>query len=402
MTKSEKTIQVEDSYFAPFFKRLPISIEKGKGSLVWDEEGKRYIDFTGGWGVVSLGHSHPNIVQAITTQSRRIIQNPNSGLTYSPIRAELLKTMVEVLPGDLTRIFFTNSGAEANDAALKLARKMSGKLDVISTEKSFHGRTISTLSATGQVKHRERYNPLMPNYRFVPFNDIEAMKKTINHEVASVILEPIQGEGGVNIPEEGYLEAVSEVCIKNDVFLIIDEIQTGFGRTGKMFAVQDKNIKIDFLTMAKGIAGGFPFGAFAMSEEVSKKLEIGDHGGTYCGNPLGCAVALAVIKTLIREKIPDYVEKIGSKTLHRLLNWKSEFPDIIEDIRGKGLLLALEVKNNELAQRILQRSLKKGLILNVTQEKVIRIFPPLNIREDILNEGMDILYSIIEEIPRES
>ncbi len=398
MTKSEKTIQIEDSYFAPFFKRMPISIEKGKGSLVWDEEEKRYIDFTGGWGVTCLGHSHPNIVQAVTTQSRRIMQNPNSGLTYSPVRAELLKTMVGILPANLTRIFFTNSGAEANDAALKLARKVSGKLDVISTERSFHGRTISTLSATGQAKHRGRYNSLMPNYKFIPFNDIEAMKKAINREVASVILEPIQGEGGVNIPEEGYLDAVSELCVKNEVLLIVDEIQTGFGRTGKMFAVQDKNIKIDFLTMAKGIAGGFPFGAFAMREDISKKLEIGDHGGTYCGNPLGCAVALAVIKTLTSEKIPHYVEKVGSKALRHLSGWKSEFPDIIEDARGKGLLLALEVKNSQLAQRILEESLKKGLILNVTQGKVIRIFPPLNIKEDILNEGMDILYDIIEKI----
>ena len=206
---SKDTFEIEDKYLAPFFVKQKISIEKGDGVFVWDEEGKMYIDFTSGWGVTCIGHAHPVIIDALMEQGRKIIQNPNSGLTYSPARAHLLSLLAGILPSGLTRVFFTNSGAEANDAAIKLARKVTGRPEIISTHKSFHGRTISTTSATGQAKHRDRYNPLMPNYRFVPYDDLESLNNSMDKNVAAVIIEPIQGEGGVRIPSDGYLKGGS-------------------------------------------------------------------------------------------------------------------------------------------------------------------------------------------------
>ncbi|MDY6934730.1 MAG: aspartate aminotransferase family protein [Spirochaetota bacterium] len=397
MNDNIETISVEDKHFAPFFKKIKISIERGEGVFVWDENGKKYLDFTSGWGVTSIGHANPVITEALLTQGKRIIQNPNSGLTYSPIRSKLLCLMNEILPKNLTRVFFTNSGAESNDAVIKLARKVSGKKNVISTYMSFHGRTISTASATGQSSHRDKYNPLMPNYLFVSFNDIDALSNIIKDDVAAVILEPIQGEGGVIVPSEDYLEKVSKLCIDNEVLLIMDEVQTGFCRTGPMFASSVSNMKIDFITMAKGIAGGFPFGAFAMSEEVSEKIDVGDHGGTYCGNPLGCAVSYAVIKYLLNNNIGNNVENV-SKYIFEILNkWIEEYPEHIIDVRGKGLLIVVEFSNSDFVDEINNKSLNAGLLLNVTHGTMIRIFPALNITLEEAKEGLTILKSVIDQ-----
>ncbi|MCF8069978.1 MAG: acetylornithine transaminase [Desulfobacterales bacterium] len=396
----QDTILMEEKYFVPFFNKIPISIERGDGIYVWDEDGKRYIDFTSGWGVTCLGHASPVIIEAITSQSRKIIQNPSSGLTYSPPRARLLGLMADILPGKLSRLFFSNSGAESNDAVIKLARKISGKTDVISTEKSFHGRTISTVSATGQAKHRDKFNPLVPGFRFVPYNDIHAMTAAMDKDVAAVILEPVQGEGGVNIPDSEYLEKISQLCEKNNTFLIIDEVQTGFCRTGSMFAITDLDIKVDFMTMAKGIAGGFPFGAFAVSEDVAQKIEKGDHGGTYCGNPLGCAVAYAVIKHMVDNEIENSVRAAGKHITDTLKEWQDEFPGLIKDIRGKGLLIAMEIRDEKTAGKIYKTCLKKGLFINVTQGNIIRLFPALNITDEEADEGLDILGEVIASIKK--
>ncbi len=392
------TIAIEDKYAISFFKKIPISIDHGEGIYVWDEHGIRYIDFTSGWGVTCLGHTHPVIVEALAQQSRKILQNPSSGLTYSPARARLLELMGQILPGPLCRVFFSNSGAEANDAALKLARKVSGRLDVISTNKSFHGRTISTASATGQAKHREKFNPLMPNYRFVPFNDIDALKKEMNDQLAAVILEPIQGEGGINISYDSYLKTVSDLCEKNGTYLIIDEVQTGFCRTGSMFAIDGLDIKVDFMTMAKGIGGGFPIGAFAVSQEIADKIEIGDHGGTYCGNPLGTAVAYAVIKYLKDNDIAGHVRKMGRLVLDRLGRLQKRFKDSIPAIRGKGLLIAVEFKNDTLAGAVLSECLNRRMFVNVTQGNIIRLFPALTIAAEEIQEAMEIFESAVETI----
>ncbi len=395
MDKILDTFQVEDTHYASFANKTKISIEKGEGVYAYDEEGKKYIDFTAGWGVTSIGHANPVIIDALLEQGHKIIQNPNSGATYSPARSKLISLMHEILPENLTRIFFANSGAEANDAAIKLARKVTGKLNIISTENSFHGRTISTVSATGQNSHRDRFNPLIPNHIFVPYNDIPSIEKVIGKDVAAVIVEPIQGEGGVNVPDPDYLKKLSDLCTKNNVLLIADEIQTGFYRTGPLFASDD--VKIGILTMAKGIAGGFPFGAFAITEDVHDKINVGDHGGTYCGNPLGCAVSYSVIKYMLDNKIWENVEDVSKFTFAKLNELKNEYPEIIKDIRGKGLLIAVELVNDNIASSLNSKCLNNGLILNITHGNIVRIFPALNISKEEMEEGLKIFKDALKE-----
>jgi acetylornithine/N-succinyldiaminopimelate aminotransferase len=392
------TIAIENKYAIPFFSKLPVSIERGEGIYVWDEHGKKYIDFTSGWGVTCIGHGNPTITEALLQQSKKIIQNPSSGLTYSPIRAKLLTLLSEIMPTGLDHVFFANSGAEANDAAIKLARKVTGRTDIVSTIMGFHGRTISTASATGQAKHRDKFNPLMPNYIFVPYNDFEAIDRIMTENVAAVILEPIQGEGGVIIPSQDYLENVSKVCETFGSYLIIDEIQTGFCRTGKMFAIQENGLKVDFMTMAKGIAGGFPFGAFAVSNEVAEKIEIGDHGGTYCGNPLGCAVSYSVINYLLEKGIDKNVIHMGDILIDRLKKLSTKYPDQITDVRGKGLLAAMVFHSKQLASSVYNNCVENGLFINITQENILRFFPALNITQKELDEGLTVFEKTLEAL----
>ncbi|RJQ85151.1 MAG: aspartate aminotransferase family protein [Desulfobacteraceae bacterium] len=396
------TFKIEDSLMVRVFKKQKISIERGAGVYVWDEEGNRFLDFTAGWGVTSLGHSHPVVLQALIEQGKKIIQNPNSGLTYSPARANLLSVLREVLPGHLTHVFFTNSGAEANDAAIKLARKTTGRTDVVSAQGSFHGRTISTASATGQSKHRDKFNPLMPNYRFVAYNDLAELKRSLDKNVAAVILEPVQGEGGVRVPSEDYLPQVEKLCHGNGSLLIMDEIQTGFCRTGPMFMTGSLGVKADFMTMAKGIAGGFPLGAFAVSDWVSQKIQIGDHGGTYCGNPLGCAVAHAVINYLLENRIAEHVQKMGAAAMKRLSDLKAGHPDIISDTRGKGLLLLIDFHKESIATKVKDDCLDKGLLVTQTNGTGIRIFPALNIEKQELEEGLNIFEQVLALVTNKS
>ncbi|MEW6220480.1 MAG: aspartate aminotransferase family protein [Thermodesulfobacteriota bacterium] len=390
----------EDRHMPGFFKKIPIVIERGEGVAVWDTAGRRYLDFTSGWGVTAIGHASPVIRQALADQAGRILQGPSAGLTYSPARAELLALLVSLLPPSLSRVFFANSGAEANDAVIKLARKVTGRLNVIATLQGFHGRTISTASATGQAKHRERFNPLMPNYLFVPFNDLTAMEETLDNSVAAVLLEPIQGEGGVNVPDPGYLPAVSALCQRHGACLIVDEVQTGFGRTGKMFAVDGLGLAIDFMTMGKGIAGGFPFAAFAVTEQVAARLERGDHGGTYCGNPLGCAVAKAVIEHLLGAKVLDNVRQVGQRILSRLQDWQGRFPGLIAEARGQGLLLAMVMTSPAAAEAVYQGALAAGLFLNLTQDKIVRLFPALTLTQGEAEEGLAILEAVLTSAAR--
>jgi acetylornithine/N-succinyldiaminopimelate aminotransferase len=399
---TDETITVENSHMPPFFKKIPVSIDRGEGVYVWDEEGNRYLDLTAGWGVTSIGHAHPVIQTALADQAARIVQNPNSGLTYSPARSRLLSLMANILPAYLTRVFFSNSGAEANDAAIKLARKITDRRKVIATKGSFHGRTISTASATGQVKHREKFNPLMPGYLFVPFDDPEAIQRTLDGDVAAVIVEPVQGEGGVRIPSEEYLEAVSRLCRANGTLLIVDEIQTGFCRTGPMFAIGETGARADFLTMAKGIAGGFPFGAFAMSQDLSDRVEAGDHGGTYCGNPLGCAVAYAVIRYLVENDISSHVADLGQYALDEMVSWKKIYSGVVTDVRGKGLLLMVEFCDEKTTAGIMEACLSRRLFVCRTQGNGIRVFPALNIGREQLEDGLATLKRAIDMTSRKT
>ena len=393
-----RTMEIEDKHSPAFFNKIPISITRGEGVYVWDENNRKYLDFTSGWGVTSIGHANPVITNALQEQGRKIIQNPNSGLTYSPARARLLELLQQILPGNLTRVFFSNSGAEANDAALKMARKVTGRTDVVSSNQSFHGRTISTASATGQAQHRAKFNPVMPNYKFIPFNDIPSLEEALDAQVAAVILEPIQGEGGVQVPADGYLETVSRLCKANGSLLIIDEIQTGFCRTGPMFAIDSLDMEADFFTMAKGMAGGFPLGAFAVSEAVAAQFEVGDHGGTYCGNPLGCAVSHGVIKYLLDHDISSNVASMSRLALRRMRSWQQENTEMISDIRGKGLLLLLEFKEEKTATAVSNYCQEHALFVRQTQGNAIRIFPALNITKEELEEGLAILEKALEHV----
>ena len=393
-----RTMEIEDKHSPPFFNKIPISITRGEGVYVWDENNRKYLDFTSGWGVTSIGHANPVITNALQEQGRKIIQNPNSGLTYSPARARLLELLQQILPGNLTRVFFSNSGAEANDAALKMARKVTGRTDVVSSNQSFHGRTISTASATGQAQHRAKFNPLMPNYKFIPFNDIPSLEEALDARVAAVILEPIQGEGGVQVPADGYLESVSRLCKANGSLLIVDEIQTGFCRTGPMFAIDSLDVEADFFTMAKGMAGGFPLGAFAVSEAVAAQFEVGDHGGTYCGNPLGCAVSHGVIKYLLDHDISSNVASMSRLALRRMRSWQQENTEMISDIRGKGLLLLLEFKEEKTATTVSNYCQEHALFVRQTQGNAIRIFPALTITKKELEEGLAILENALQQV----
>lgn len=392
------TIAIENAHMPPFFTKTPISIERGEGVYVWDEEGERYLDLTAGWGVTSIGHAHPVIQAALAEQGARILQNPDSGLTYSPARARLLALLAEILPAGLTRVFFTNSGAEANDAAVKLARKVTGREDVVAMDGSFHGRTISMVSATGQARHRDKFRPQMPGYRFIPYDDVSALERTLDAGVAAVIVEPIQGEGGVRIPSAGYLRSVSELCRANGTLLVVDEVQTGYGRTGPMFATSAAGARADLLTMAKGIAGGFPLGAFALTEEVSAKLEAGDHGGTYCGNPLACAVGYAVIRYLLDNDISTHVSELGRDALDEMARWRRRYPDIVTDVRGRGLLLLIEVRDEATAAAIVAECLSRSVFVRQTQGNGIRVFPALNIEREQLAMGLATLAESIAAV----
>jgi acetylornithine/N-succinyldiaminopimelate aminotransferase len=393
-----ETIAVENAHMPPFFAKTPISIERGEGVWVWDEDGRRYLDLTAGWGVTSIGHAHPVIVRALAEQGARIIQNPDSGLTYSPARARLLELLAGVLPAGLTRVFFTNSGAEANDAAVKLARKATGRTEVIATEGSFHGRTISMVSATGQAKHRDKFRPQMPGYAFVPYGSVEAVAAALDDEVAAVIVEPIQGEGGVRIPPPDYLRELSRLCRANGSLLIVDEVQTGFCRTGPLFATAAAGAEADLLTLAKGIAGGFPLGAFVMTDAVADRLEAGDHGGTYCGNPLACAVAEAVIRHLIDEGIPAHVDELGAEALARMSAWAGRFPGAVSGARGAGLLLLVELADEQTAGAVAAECLRRGVFVRQTQGTGIRVFPALTITREELDEGLTVLEESIAAV----
>lgn len=387
------TIEIEDRLGITFCNRQAIAIERGEGSYVWDENGDRYLDFTSGWGVTCLGHSHPKITEAIYKQAQKIIQNPNSGFTYSPSRAKLLTILKDLLPAQLEKVYFASSGAEANDAAIKLARKITGKVKIVSTLGSFHGRTFNTLSVSVGRENTEQFLPALLENEFVAFGDVAAMRSAVDDKTAAVIIEPIQGEGGVRIPQASYLSCVAQICRQRGALLIVDEIQTGFGRTGTFFALEQSEPAVapDILTMGKGIAGGFPLAAFAVTERINARIQKGDHGGTYCGNPLGCAVATAVVSELIQQNLPHRARQLGKTLLGRLAQLKQIHPGKIIDVRGKGLLCALELASDELVQCVTRNCLKQGLLITPTRNSVVRLIPSLLLSESELGEALRIL-----------
>ncbi len=383
-----KEIMVLDKeYVMQTYGRQPLALKKGEGSVVWDVEGKSYIDCVAGIAVNNVGHAHPKVAEAICKQARKLIHCSN--IYYTEEQVTLAKLLAEVSPHD--KAFFCNSGAEANEGAIKLARKHTGKGEIITMENSFHGRTITTITATGQKKYQKNFGPLTPGFKYVPYCDVDAVAKAITKKTAAVLVEPVQGEGGVIVPPEGYLMELKKVCHEKDVLLIFDEVQTGFGRTGHMFASQTFGVTPDITTLAKAIAGGFPMGAVLASKEVGETFEPGDHAATFGGSPLACAAAKASINVILEENLLEKSRENGAYFKGKLEEIKETY-NIVKDVRGRGLMLGMEV--NRECGCMVDDARENGLIINCTASNVLRFVPPLIITK----EQIDTVASIMDKI----
>ena len=380
----KKTIIEEtEKYYLPVFGRYPMVMELGQGCRVWDNEGNEYVDAFAGIAVNSLGYNHPVLVKAISEQSSKLMHCSN--LYYTEIQAKALRVVAEAT--GMNRIFFANCGAEGNEGAMKLARKYGvskapTKYKIISADESFHGRTFDTLAATGHDYYHVGYGPLSPGHVLVPYGDIKALEAQMDDDVCAVLLEPIQGEGGVHVPSDEYLQQVRALCDKHDALLIFDEVQTGVARTGKWFAYMHSGVKPDILTFAKGIGGGFPVAGFAVPERLAHVFKPGDHGGTFGGNPLACAAVYATLTTIKSEGLVDKVAEKGEYFKNELRKLQEKYPDKVTDVRGCGLMLGMEVAGE--GKPIVESCLSNNVIVNCTAGNVIRIVPPLIIsREEI-------------------
>jgi acetylornithine/N-succinyldiaminopimelate aminotransferase len=381
--------ELEHKLYMRIVKRVPVTLVRGKGTRVWDDKGKEYLDFVGGWAVNSLGHCHPVMVKALTDQARTLIQVSNQ--FYTTPQLQLAELLIENSCFD--RVFFCNSGAEANEAAVKLARRygklyLKGAHAVITTFESFHGRTLAMVAATGQNKFQEPYIPLPDGFVNVAYNDVEAIKKATTSQTCAVMIEPIQGEGGVNIPTDNYLKEIRLWCDQKGILLILDEVQTGIGRIGTLFGYEQFGIEPDIMTLAKGLGGGVPIGALLAKEKASV-FSPGDHGSTFGGNPLVCATSLAVVKFIIDNEIPTKVKQMGQYFQAGLERLKTKF-NFITDIRGRGLLLALSF-SNDIAEEVLLGCLEQGLLVNKVKPNTLRFIPPLIITEADVDKALDIL-----------
>jgi len=375
------------------YSKYPITIVKGKGALLWDKEGKEYIDFMGGYGVSIIGHCHPRVVNAIKEQCEKLITC--HGSLYNDKRAEFLEKIVNITPKTLEKAFLCNSGAESVECALKLALKYTGKTEVVAMKRGYHGKTLGALSATWNMKYRKPFRQVIhPNVKFVPFGDAEALRETVSNNTAAVIVEPIQGEGGVNIPPNGYLTEVQEICREKDVLLIVDEIQTGLGRTGKLWACQHWKVEPDVMCLAKGIAGGVPMGVTLARREVMDSLKVGEHTSTFGGNPLACAAASATIDVLISEKLPERAAELGNFFIEELRGLQDEFK-VVRDVRGLGLMVGLESRFD--VRNILMKALDYGLILLYAGRNVLRFLPPLVISREQIQRGITVLRELLTE-----
>ncbi len=382
-------IALEEQLYLRVAKRVPRVLVRGEGCRVWDDQGRRYLDFVGGWAVDALGHCPPPVVQALHEQAQRLIQVSNQFYTIPQL--ELARMLVEHSPCD--RVFFANSGAEANETAVKLARKWGkrhrhGAYAVISTLGGFHGRTLAMVAATGKPQYQEPYTPLPAGFVNVAWNDIEAIKRATTDDTVAVLLEPIQGEAGVNVPDEGYLRAVRAWCDEQNLLLILDEVQTGVGRCGRLWGHQLFGVEPDIMTLAKGMGGGIPVAA-VLAKERAAAFEPGDHGSTFGGNPLACAAALAVLREVLARDLPAHVERMGQYFSARLRELQARWPEIVE-VRGRGLLVAIEF-DQELAQRVLEAALERGLLVNAVKPTALRFMPPLIVTETEIDEAVGIL-----------
>ena len=393
-----KTAGVEELYsqfVLPTVTRVPLCLVKGKGSRVWDLEGREYIDFFPGWGVSGLGHCHPAVGYAVKNQVRKILHISNNYFNLK--QAELAKEIAgQAFP---SRSFFCNSGAEAVEAAIKFARRFGeakGRHEIITMKRSFHGRTYGAMTATGQDKTHQGFEPLVPGFAYAEFNDLDSVKRLVTAKTVAIMLEPIQGEGGINVATPEFMRGLRSLCDEHGLLLILDEVQTGMGRTGKLFAYQHYGMEPDLMTLAKSLGNGVPIGAFVVNSKIKQEvLTPGTHATTYGGNPLVCAAALAVFKTIRKDRLLQNVERLGNYLREKLLGFKSEF-SAIQEIRGMGLMCGVEL--NRAGQAYVDRAREKGLLINGTQEKVLRIMPAITISKTWLDRGLRILEQVFKEL----
>ncbi len=392
----ENWAELESRYFLPTSKRLPVTLVKGEGSRVWDEQGREYLDFMAGIAVVSLGHCHPEVVKAVTRQARELIQVSNYYYTIPQIKLARLLCQSTCL----NKVFFCNSGAEAIEGCIKLARKWgkekrNGAYEIIVAENAFHGRTMATVTATGTEKYRAPFTPLLEGFVRVPFNDVEAIKKATTGKTVAVLLEPIQGEGGVNVPADDYLRRVRAWCDEAGILLILDEVQTGVGRMGALFAHQLYGVEPDVMAVAKGLGSGFPIGAFLCKDHCAV-MGAGEHGTTFGGNPLACEVGFSVLKYVIEQEIPAQVARKGEHLERRLHSLADRHP-MVREVRGKGLLWAIEL-DREVAEEAVRLCLEEGLLANNVKPTALRLMPPLTVSEEELDRAVDIVDGVLTRI----
>jgi acetylornithine/N-succinyldiaminopimelate aminotransferase len=395
----KKFFDESSRYIMNTYNRFPVVLRKGRGMKVWSSDGKEYLDFVGGVAVNILGHCHPRVVVAIQKQAQRLLHVSN--YYYIEPQIKLAKLLVGHSFAD--KVFFCNSGAEANEAAIKLARKYSKeqispkRFEIITAKNSFHGRTLATLTATGQEKFQKGFEPLVPGFKYVPFNDINAMSKMITKDTCAVMLEPIQGEGGVKLPDHDYLKEVRDLCNEHNILLILDEVQTGMGRTGKLFAYEHFGITPDIMTIAKGLGGGVPIGAMLATDKVASAFQPGNHATTFGGNPLVCAAAVATIETLLEDGfILDQCNRMSKYFRGRLEQLMEEFPSLIIEIRGKGLLLGMEMTRD--GDPIVKACLEKGVLINCAAGNVLRFIPPLIVQQKDIDRLIDVLEEVFMKL----
>lgn len=389
----ESVVKSEEKLFAPGVRRWPLALERGSGSRVWDVDGTEYIDLTAGWGVTSIGHCHPALVEAISNQARTLIQTTN--VVYSSPQLELAERLDRVAPDNIHRSFFVSSGTEANEGALKLARRKTGRSKFVSTLNSFHGRTLGAMGVLGQAKYRERWSGIIHEADFVPYGDLATAQTALHDEVAAMIVEPVQGEGGVHVPPADYLPGLAEACHAVGALLIADEVQTCAGRTGRWLACEHSGVRPDIVTLGKGLGGGVPIAAFMATEDVMGSIEPGDHGGTYAGNLLVCSAANAVLRVIEKEGLVERAARLGEHVMGRLESLAKRAPERVESVRGLGLLCALVLREPEYAAQVHPQTREKGVLINLTAERVLRVFPALNIPEDELDGALDVIENII-------
>ena len=394
---SETTVSLADKYLFPTYKRPPFVLVKGEGCRVWDENGKEYLDFVGGIAVCALGHSSPIVTKALDEQSKTLVHVSN--LYYTRPQVELARLLVENSFAD--RVFFCNSGAEANEAAIKIARRYTrekfgpGKHTIVCMQGSFHGRTMATLSATGQSKVQIGYDPLLEGFKFVPFNDLTALRNAVDDTVCAVMLEPIQGEGGIVVPHPDYLKGVKEICREKGALLIFDEIQTGMGRTGRLFAYEHFGVSPDIMSLAKALGNGLPIGAMLSTEPLSSAFGPGSHASTFGGTPLVTAVSKAVLSSLLNDGWLEHCRNMGTYFMARLEELKKRHA-CIKEVRGLGLIIGVELDRP--GAPVLEACVQRGFLINCAQEKVLRFVPPLVVTKKEIDQLIEALDAVLDGV----